>query len=137
MNSSYYYKTINTKNENWDRFNPLSVELLKRLVEETDAKIVITSSWRFGAKQLLFKELSKTGLKKYLHKNWETPQLYGNKRGNEIKLWLNSNKEVTNYVILDDAEEVLNIQFKYFIRTKIETGFGEEHYQKAKKILLE
>ncbi|MCG6912835.1 hypothetical protein LJE86_02875 [bacterium BMS3Abin03] len=47
MNSSNYYKTINIKNEYWDRFNPLSVELLKRLAEETDAKIVITSSWRF------------------------------------------------------------------------------------------
>ena len=137
MNSSNYYKTINTKEKNWDRFNPISVELLKKLIDETDAKIVITSSWRFGAKQLLFKELSKTGLKKYLHKHWETPQLYRNKRGNEIKLWLNHHIEVNKYVIIDDADEILDEQVEYFIRTKIETGFEEEHYQKARNILLE
>ena len=137
MNSSNYYKTINTKEKNWDRFNPISVELLKKLIDETDAKIVITSSWRFGAKQLLFKELSKTGLKKYLHKHWETPQLYRNKRGNEIKLWLNHHIEVNKYVIIDDADEILDEQVEYFIMTKIETGFEEEHYQKARNILLE
>ena len=137
MNSSNYYKTINTKEKNWDRFNPISVELLKKLIDETDAKIVITSSWRFVAKQLLFKELSKTGLKKYLHKHWETPQLYRNKRGNEIKLWLNHHIEVNKYVIIDDADEILDEQVEYFIRTKIETGFEEEHYQKARNILLE
>jgi hypothetical protein len=137
MNSSNYYKTINTKEKNWDRFNPISVELLKKLIDETDAKIVISSSWRFGAKQLLFKELSKTGLKKYLHKHWETPQLYRNKRGNEIKLWLNHHIEVNKYVIIDDADEILDEQVEYFIRTKIETGFGEENYQRAKKILME
>jgi len=137
MNSSNYYKTINTAEKNWDRFNPIAVELLKKLIEENDAKIVITSSWRFGAKQLLFQELSKTGLKKYLHKNWETPQVYGSKRGNEIRLWLNNHSEVTKYVILDDADEILDEQVEYFIRTKIETGFGEENYQRAKKILME
>ena len=137
MNSSNYYKTINTKEKNWNRFNPISVGLLKKLIEETNSRIVITSSWRFGAKQLLFKELSKTGLKKYLHKNWETPQVYGSKRGNEIKLWLDNNQEVTNYVIIDDADEVLQEQLEYFVRTKIETGFGEENYQRAKKILME
>lgn len=136
MNSEIYYKSINTKVKDWDRFKPEAVKLLKQLLDEFNAKIVITSSWRFGAKELLIKELTKSGLKKYLHKNWKTAMLQGGERGKEIRLWLENNSGIENYVIFDDAETMLEEQSQNFIRTNISNGLEMEHYIRAREILI-
>ncbi len=136
LNSEVYYKSVNTKVKDWDRFKPEAVRLLKQLLDETNAKIVIISSWRFGAKELLIKELTKSGLKRYLHKNWKTPMLYGGERGKEIRLWIDNNSGIENYVIFDDAEMMLEEQLPNFIRTNISDGLEMEHYIRAREILM-
>ena len=137
MNSQTYYRSIKVKSKDWDRFDPIAVKLLKMLLEEFEAKIVITSSWRFGAIDILINELSKTGLKKYLYKDWKTPQLYGYKRGDEIQKWLEKHLEVNNYIIIDDEENILDNQLRYFIKTNMTFGFNDECYERAKIILSE
>jgi hypothetical protein len=40
-----YHKTLDTKKKNWRRFDPEAVKIIKRLVEEYEAKIVFSSLW--------------------------------------------------------------------------------------------
>ena len=135
INSKEYYKEVNMRINNWDRFDPETVKFINDLLEEFNAKIVITSSWRFGAKDLLLKELRKTRLLIYLYKSWETPMIYGGTRGREIKQWLDKHPEVNGYVILDDRDDILAEQLSFFIKTEINTGFRKENYEKARSIL--
>lgn len=98
------------------------VNNLKRIIDETDAKIVISSSWRHS------------GFQKMLDM-WEfrnlpgevigvTPDLYrfldfeGERtmvRGDEIQAVLNIHPEITHYVILDDDTDMLKHQLGNFV----------------------
>ena len=53
MNSEVYHKNLNTKKKGWRRFDPEAVKMVTKLVEEFDAKIVISSLWRFAVKKEL------------------------------------------------------------------------------------
>jgi len=109
-------------------FNKEFVENLKYIIEQTNAKIVISSTWRYNGM---------TSLKKM----WEKRDLSGElldvtpndvfavkyfkleffdlvKRGHEIQLWLDKHKdEVENYVIIDDDDDMLNSQLKNYVKT--------------------
>lgn len=137
LNSEKYYRSVDRKRKNWNRFDPKVVGFIKRLVEEFSAKIVISSTWRFGAVKMLNDELTKSGLKKYLHKDWKTPQVYPSHRGTEIKMWLDNHSEVVNYLILDDDDSLLEEQVQNFVRTDLKNGMQEEHLGKAAEILIE
>jgi len=134
LNSAQYYKTVDRTKKDWNRFNPLAVEMIRRLVEEYDASIVFTSTWRYGLVKELKNELNKSGLIKYLHKDWKTLVIHPNHRGDEINLWLNNHLEAIDYVIIDDDENILEEQKNRFIKTDINDGMTEEHYYKASQI---
>ena len=86
------------------------VELLKRVVDETGALIVLSSSWRLGVTNTglgteglmdyLKEKLAKYGLEIYSM----TPQIGGfhGSRGKEIDIWLNSRDNIESWVVLDD-----------------------------------
>lgn len=137
LNSAEYYRKVARKKKDWDRFNPRAVKIIKRLVEEFNSKIVISSTWRYGLVKELKNELTKSELIKHLHKDWKTPVIHPshNNRGNEIKAWLNIHPEVNKYVIIDDDENILEEQKENFIKTDINEGMTEEHYYKAREIL--
>jgi hypothetical protein len=135
LNSAQYYKTVDSRKKDWKRFDPKVVTLLIKLIEEFNAKIVISSTWRFGAISQLNDELKKSGLKKYLHKNWKTPQIYPSHRGTEIKMWLEKHSGVLNYLIFDDDVNILDDQMEHYVKTNIETGLQKEHFQKAQLIM--
>lgn len=104
---------------------------LKILVDETKAKIILSSSWRnFFHKEndklvanipnkrgdLLLKELSKLNLKIF-----DTTKLgyLSTVRGEEIKEWLDINAPKNyKYIILDDDNDMLDEQLNNFIQTK-------------------
>ena len=109
--------------------------MIFKLVDDFAAKIVISSTWRFGAVQLLNRELKKSGLRKFLHKDWKTPQISLSHRGTEINMWLDKHPEVKNYLILDDDTNILEEQTPHFIRTYLHFGMQAEHYYKARDIL--
>jgi hypothetical protein len=121
-------------------FHPEFVENLKRIIEETGAKLIISSSWRH------------MGLEK-LHMMWEhrgypgeiigiTPDLWRNvvgedfhekmQRGHEIQAILDQYYQITNYVILDDDDDMLISQRGNFVKTSyninhpdcIDIGYG-------------
>lgn len=137
LNSNIYHRNVDRSLKDYARFDPKVVELIKKLVDEFTARIVISSTWRFGAVQLLKNELKKSKLIKYLHKDWKTPQLYPPYKGKEIKSWLEQHSEISDYVILDDDENILEEQKLRFVKTDLMNGMQEKHYTRAREILNE
>lgn len=118
------------------KFDPVAVTNLSKIIEETGADIVISSSWKF------------MGLSK-MRKMWKDRKLPGNVigitpntvsdefllnvdldnmdimaiRGQEVKEWLMLNKnEITNYVILDDMNDIIQEQESHFVWIDPEVG---------------
>ncbi len=131
-----YYRSVDRTIKDWSRFDPRVVDMITELVEEFSVKLVISSTWRFGSIKDLNKELTKSGLKKYLHKDWKTPQVHPSHRGTEIKMWLDKHPEVNNYLILDDDINILDELASHLIQTKIEFGMQNGHFIKSRTILL-
>lgn len=121
----------------WD---PKCVSYLKRIVEASNAQIVISSTWRHYFSVKKFKEMfalygwtdapviDKTiELGKYIND--------GTCRGLEINEWLSRNTDVTSYVIIDDIPQFLTEQNCNFINTDFQTGLSEEDILRALIIL--
>lgn len=131
-------------------FDHRCVNLLNELTEETEAKIVVSSSWRNGRSledlQKLFKEIGIEG-----EVIGKTPQLYFNglenynysvPRGCEIKAWLETNKSILGekmsrlkYVIFDDDSDMLYWQRNNFLWVDPYSGLTPSIIYKAKLIL--
>lgn len=73
------------------------IKLLKRAVDETGAKVVLSSSWRYTRNAQYLKQL----LLEHGILVDSTPFMK-NKRGKEIKRWLEEHKDTEDFVILDD-----------------------------------
>lgn len=96
--------------KSYQRLNPVCVGLLERLVENTGAKIVISSSWRIGHENLdsLRENLRRAGLTEPLLREIidRTAAHANGHRGDEVGAWLNEHiGEVEAYVILDDDSD--------------------------------
>jgi HAD domain in Swiss Army Knife RNA repair proteins len=137
LNSEAYYKSSSHKENYSSRFDPQSVEFIKKLVEEFSLQIVISSTWRYGAVDRLMHELKNSELIKYLYHEWFTPVIHPAHRGREIKLWLDLHPEVTDYIIIDDDENILEEQMNRFVKTGLHEGMTEEHFNRVRAILSE
>jgi len=121
----------------WDQQSASTIsdqylENLRKIVEETDAKLVLSSSWRvyFGENINdprnslainLVKSLAKHNLKLYS----STPFIKGefsNERGLEIKTYIDQHK-ITDYVIIDD-EEFSDFKTHLDMSRFIQTNYG-------------
>ena len=100
-------------------FNPTFVNNLAYIIEKTNAKLVISSTWRYsGLKQMV-------NMWKYRNLPGEvidaTPDLGFNDnivRGDEIKAWLDKNIDIVEtYCIIDDDEDMLPEQMNNFVKT--------------------
>ena len=126
---------------------PNRIAKIKKLVEETGAKIVVSSSWRHGLKRNFKWELEDNANNDDHTNNmiaWLRDNIYditpnvglGYGRGGEIQKWLNEHlKEIENYVILDDDSDMWPSQFFHFVQTDYQTGFTEHEYDLAYRIL--
>ena len=130
-------------------FDPVAVENLGHVVKETGASIVISSSWKFlGLAKLRemwkIRNLPGTILditpntvsdEVLLNANLDEMEL-GVCRGNEIKEWLSKHKgEVSNYVIIDDFDDMLPEQEDHVVLTDTLIGITEFDAEKAITIL--
>lgn len=100
------------------------VRLFEHILLETNAKFVISSTWRFDI-DVCMRALKFFGSKPELHKErfiGITPHLRdpGTIRGDEIKAWLDKNPQYTNCVILDDDSDMHEDQV--LVKTKGEIG---------------
>lgn len=142
---------ITTYKSGW-KFDPEKLELLKHILDETDADIVVSSSWRYSTvKETLEKSFKDFPFKDRIVDVTPRLNLPGKKgdwtffmpeRGLEIDAYLNKltghdfhHEKYVKYVILDDDPDFLWVQRNNFIRTDSYLGMSEEDVEKAIKIL--
>lgn len=86
-------------------FDPCATGMLLKLLQESSAKIVISSTWGQFGKDRCEELLAKNGIDpSYLHEDWVTPRKMSSARYHEIKWWLDKHPEVTHYVAIDDED---------------------------------
>jgi len=133
------YMTINEINE-------YNVEMLKRILDETDAKIVVTSSHKYSYQRNNNKEgffnnnyyvrtLKENGIDVF---DW-TPHIkqHGIKddqREQEILEYLKNHPEITQYLILDDDYIIESLK-EHEIFLDLQSGLREKYVVPAIKIL--
>ena len=125
--------------------NPDKIKWIKKIVDETGAKIVVSSSWRSSTvektKDIILDRPKRCPKNEMLL--WLVDNIYdvtpwcglGGGRGGEIQKWLNEHPEVKNYVILDDDSDMWDSQLYHFVETCYEHGIGESEAIYAIKIL--
>lgn len=130
-------------------FDLVAVENLAHIIKETGASIVISSSWKFlGLAKLreMWKIRNLPGIVLDITPNTISDELLLNAnldemklgvcRGNEIKEWLSKHKgEVSNYVIIDDFDDLLPEQDDHVVLTDTLIGITKFDAEKAIAIL--
>ena len=118
--------------------------LIKQILDETGALIVLASSWRKhwdkepSLCDNLGVEINSIFAKYNIAIYDKTPQLQSNDRAEEIRLWLSQNEMVKNFVILDDIAFGWGTDLQdHLVKTNCRIGRGLErqHVQKAISIL--
>ena len=122
--------------------DPISVQNLNTLIRETDAKVVLSSTWRHSGLEYCLDVLKFHGFEGEIIDI--TPDLRSNDclRGNEILKWMKDNKNLigdyynfTEYVILDDDSDMLYWQRNNFLLIDRFVGLTMGNVFQAKKIL--
>ena len=115
-------------------FDPRAVENLRLIIDNTDAAIVIFSSWRYAHRLGSLRMM------------WEVRELPGEiigtipcgatyiSRGEDIECWLDKYGR-PDYVIIDDLDDFFPAQHDSFIETNPIVGITDADAQKAIEIL--
>lgn len=106
-------------------FDPIATAMINALIDETGAKIVISSTHRLKGRQHVFDMLTANGISlNHVHHDWSTMRRMTS-RSDEIVDWLNRHAgEVTHYVAVDD--ELLEVRA---VRVSSINGIGLEQYE--------
>ena len=156
LNTEYYQELLQFQIKPWQDehgayFDPNAVKQLERIIDATDADIVVESSWKYlglDAMKELWKVRNLPGRIIDITPSTTSDEYllnvdlddFSNKmhhcKGLEISSWL-SEKRLSNtrYVIIDDEYVVLESQLSYFILTNPYEGITEEQANKAISIL--
>ena len=97
---------VPSKDSWWqEMLDPNAIDLLNRLLRRTEAKVVVSSSWRHALEvEDLRRILGGVGFKGEVI--GMTPKRGGLCRGDRIKLWLDSVDDIESFVILDDDDDM-------------------------------
>ena len=101
------------------------IDLLQKIVSATDAKIVLSSTWRRYTEcfEYLIKRLGQDLSNKIIGR---TPVLWKN-RYDEIVHWLSEQNNITDFIVLDDLDDEDLEKFgDKFIKTLYTVGLTEE-----------
>lgn len=98
-----------------------SLRQLRRIVDATGARIVVSSSWRLDPESYacLLDWLEKFGMTVYD----ETPST-GGQRGDDITAWLDEHPGNWRYVILDDDDD-MGKHRRRLVQTRFDDGLTE------------
>ncbi len=121
----------------YEGLDRVGLGLLRQVVELTDAKIVISSTWRHDGYEGIAGAFEAHGWRGLIMRKiivGVTPWLTG-VRGAEIKHWFDEHDEFTNYVIIDDDSDMLEEQQDHFVHTDGVLGFNMYDMVKAIDIL--
>ena len=156
LNTEHYQGLLQFQGKPWQDehgayFDPNAIKQLERIIDATDAHIVVESSWKYLGLDAM-KELwnvrnlpgriiditpSTTSDEYLLNLDLDN---FSNKmhhsKGLEISSWLSEKgRPNTRYVIIDDEYVVLESQLSNFILTNPYEGITEEQANKAISIL--
>ncbi|MBE6229759.1 MAG: hypothetical protein E7119_04110 [Bacteroidales bacterium] len=141
LNTEHYQGLLQSQGKPWQDeygafFDPKAVKQLKRIIDATDADIVVESSWKYlglDAMKELWKVRNLPGTIIDI-----TPSLLGKNIGVEIASWLSKYaKQDIRYVIIDDEYVILDSQLPHFILTNPYEGITEEQANRAISMLNE
>jgi len=126
----------------YSEIDPECVEKLNLLCQSTEAKVVISSTWRHSGLDYCKDVLVFHGFKGEIIDITPTCRCGMCKRGNEIHRWIEDNRELvgpyynfTEYVILDDDSDMLYWQRNNFLLIDRFVGLTSGDVFRAKKIL--
>ena len=117
---------------------------LTRLHDQFFPQYVVSSSWSnylsLENMQVVFEKTDLGFVASELHRDWTTPKGHAPDRYAEISGWLIDHPDVTNFVVLDDANSGHSLHgSKLHARTVFCTsnlGFDDEKRTEAERILL-
>jgi hypothetical protein len=118
---------------NLRELSPVKVDLLNKIIDRTDAAVVVSSSWRHG--------YSVEGLHRILVCKGFTGDVidktgtHGHCRGDEIQAWLDAHPYVEKFCILDDGSDMGHLMSK-LVHTSFKDGLLPEHVEKAVAMLV-
>ena len=152
LNTKWWYTQMdrNTPKDKYGyAFDPNAVANLKKIIDETGADIVISSSWKsFGISELedMWQDRGLPGKLIGITPNTVSDEMLLNAdldhmelfsiRGTEIKEWLTKHgKHVSHYAIIDDMDNMLTEQRLHFVKTDPEIGITVDDAEKAIMIL--
>lgn len=130
-------------------FDPIAVINLKKIIDDTGADIVISSSWKFWGLSTMQKLWASRDLpgkiidvtpntmsdEMLLEIDLSYMELPAGK-GSEIKEWLDTKgSEVTHYAILDDVPDILPEQDSHFVQIDPRIGITKEDANQVIEIL--
>lgn len=142
--NSVQYDRLRTREQG--NVDETRLPLLKDIVDETNALIVLSSSWRKHWEkdsQLcdnIGKDLNSVFAKYHLSIYDKTPCLASNDRAEEICMWLSMHSETTAFVILDDIAFGWGDDLQeHLVKTNCRIGRGleEQHVKRAIELLNE
>ena len=122
---------LNTHRGGYLSLNKKRIKLLQMVVDKTDCKIVLSSTWRKS-------DYAMRKLKRHL--GYRKMEIYSMTivlnilRGYEIDEWLSKNR-VEKYAIVDENDEMLKYQQPYFVLTNPNVGLTIHDVDKLIKIL--
>ena len=128
--------------------DPIACALVKRLCDECNAKLVISSAWRILYDRLAMEAILSAAcpnLGRYIWQDsshWRTGDwayeegiTETSDRGREIKLWIDEHEtEFNNFVVLDDMADMRPVQDS-LVRCDFYDGFGYHQYNAAARLL--
>jgi hypothetical protein len=127
--------SVDTSSEQDDRniFDEAAVANLNRLLDETGARLVVTSSLRLRNSIQQIVLILEAGGVMNPPVIGVTPFVIDNKnnngqRGKEILMWLSENSFVDDYIVIDDCDpdELSDIPSERIIHTNYHDGFGND-----------
>ena len=122
LNSDEYIKgTIKSNIQGIEKHVDVEkIKLLRQAINQTNAKVVLTSSWRLTK---MAQELIKLLITYGIYAD-STPYIR-NERGLEIKQWLADNQNVEDFVILDD--EIFDSYDEGLMKKLVKISNGNGH----------
>ena len=150
LNSHDFYDSRDHSAEEFSfgagQLDPRALQRLDRLVQATDALIVVSSSWRhIWNYHEIAKMFAERGFKSSDRIISQTPRSRTGHRGTEVQDWLDTDAErariddsrgaTLSYVILDDSSDFNSDQMRHFVKTDAKHGLTDQDVQRAVAIL--
>lgn len=113
---------------------PELIDRLAQIVHRTNAKIVLSSTWRMDIQAIadLSDYFAKIHSMSILDKTPWLPET----RGDQIDKWYRKYDDIiSHYVIIDDDSDMLPEQLPYFVKTENSVGLTDQHVEKVVTIL--